>query len=199
MQSNTRPQLFSFWLAATLLVAIAQPAQGQLSELKWRLHGGVIQPLATGSEYFSLGPSVAVDAAYPLSEKVDLVVDLGWDYINTDDHNPTPVTNLWRYRVEVEGTLTGERDAGLSVHAFGGVGATTLYSHKFYLASRTPTFDGERLTGTSLTGTGGLRLGMGTPDGIKWWLSGKLNYTPLNDANQDELTSFPLTGSSRRA
>jgi hypothetical protein len=188
MQSNIRPQLFSFLLAATLMVAIAQPAQAQLSELRWRIHGGVIKPIATGSEYFSLGPSVAVDVAYPLSEKVDLQLDLGWDYINTDDHNPTPVTNLWRYRVEVEGTLTGERDAGLSVSAFGGVGATTIYSHKFYLASRRPyTFEGERLRGTSLTGTGGLRLGVGTPDGIKWWLTGKLNYNPLNDLNQDAL------------
>jgi hypothetical protein len=188
MQSNTRPRLFSFVLAATLLLAMAQPAQAQLSELRWRLHGGVIKPLATGSEYFSLGPSVAVDAAYPLTDMLDLVVDLGWDYINTDDHNPTPVTNLWRYRVELEGTLMGERESGLSVHAFGGVGATTIYSHKFYLVSRQPyTFDGERLRGTSPTGTGGLRLGMGTPDGIKWWVTGKVNYNPLNDLNQDAL------------
>jgi hypothetical protein len=187
MQSNTRPQL-SVLLAAALLVAFAQPAQAQLSELKWRLHGGVIQPIATGDEYFALGPSVAVDAAYPLAEKVDLVVDLGWDYINTDDTHPSPVTNLWRYRVEVEGALMGDRDEGLSFHAFGGVGATTIYSHKFYLASRRPyTFDGERLTGTALTGTGGVRLGMGSPDGIKWWLTGKVNYNPLNESNQDAL------------
>jgi hypothetical protein len=188
MQSDTRPQLFTFLLAATLLAATAQPAHAQLSELRWRIHGGVIKPLATGSEYFSLGPSVAVDAALPLGDRAELVLDLGWDYINTDDHNPTPVTNLWRYRVEVEGTLTGERDAGLSVSAFGGVGATTIYSHKFYLVSRQPYgFEGERLRGTSLTGTGGLRLGLGTPDGIKWWLTGKLNWTPLNDSNQDAL------------
>jgi hypothetical protein len=188
MQSNNRPQLSSFLLAATLLAASAQPAHAQLSELEWRLHGGIIKPVATGSEYFSLGPSVSVDAAYPLSDKAELVVDLGWDYINTDDHHPTPVTNLWRYRVELEATLMGERDAGLSVHAFGGAGATTIYSHKFYLTSRRPyDFEGERLRGTSLTGTGGLRLGMGTPDGIKWWLTGKLNYNPLNDLNQDAL------------
>lgn len=188
MKSNIRPQLYSFLLAATLVVAMAEPAQAQLSELKWRLHGGVIKPIATGSEYFSLGPSVAVDAALPLSERLDVVLDLGWDYINTDDHNPTPVTNLWRYRVELEAGLMGERDEGLSVSAFGGAGATTLYSHKFYLASRQPyDFEGERLRGTSLTATGGLRLGMGTPDGIKWWLTAKGNWTPLNDLNQDAL------------
>jgi hypothetical protein len=188
MKHNTRPQLFSFLLAATLLVAAAQPAEAQLGGLKWRIHGGVIKPLATGSEYFSLGPSVAVDAALPLSDKLDVQLDLGWDYINTDDHHPTPVTNLWRYRAELEATLSGQRDEGLSVHAFGGVGATTIYSHKFYLVSRQPyTFDGERLRGTALTGTGGLRLGLGTPDGIKWWLTGKLNWTPLNDSNKDAL------------
>jgi hypothetical protein len=188
MQSSIRPQFSPFLLAATLLVAMAQPAQAQLGQLEWRLHGGIIQPLATGSEYFTFGPSVAVDAAYPLSESLDLVVDLGWDYINTDDTHPTPVTNLWRYRLELEANLMGERDSGLSVSAFGGAGATTFYSHKFYLVSRQPyTFDGERLRGTSLTGTGGLRLGLGTPDGIKWWLTGKLNWTPLNDLNKEAL------------
>ena len=49
------------------------------------------------------------------------------------------------------------------------------------------TFDGERLRGTSPTGTLGLRLGAHSPDGIMWWLSGKLNYTKLNQFNRDAL------------
>lgn len=28
---------------------------------------------------------------------------------------------------------------------------------------------------------------MGSPDGIKWWLTGKVNWTPLNDLNKDAL------------
>jgi hypothetical protein len=177
-----------------LLAATAQPVHAQL---KWRLHGGVVKPTATGAEYFSLGPSVSVDVAYPLAERVDVLLDLGWDYLNTDDTHPTPVTNLWRYRAELEGSLVGDGETGLSVNAFGGVGATTVYSHKFYLVSQTAkhmaeegvpyTYEGERLRGTALTGTGGLRIGAHSPDGIMWWLSGKVNWTPLNDFNKDAL------------
>jgi hypothetical protein len=49
------------------------------------------------------------------------------------------------------------------------------------------TYDGERLRGTVLTATGGLRLGATSPDGIMWWLTGKVNWNPLNDFNQDAL------------
>jgi hypothetical protein len=180
-----------------LLLVGAQPAHAQLSTLKWRVHGGVMNAMATGDDYFSLGPSVAVDAAYPLAERVDLQLDLGWDYLNTDDTHPSPVTNLWRYRAELEGRLVGDGESGLSVSAFGGAGLTTLYSHKFYLVSQAQkhireegvpyTYEGERLRGTSLTGTGGLRIGAHSPDGIMWWLTGKLNYMPLNQFNQDAL------------
>ena len=70
------------------------------------------------------------------------------------------------------------------MNAFAGVGATTFRSHKFWIKSRQPyTFEGERIKGTALTGTGGLRLGLPTPDGVTWWLTGKLNWTPLNDSN----------------
>ncbi len=195
MLQRLRPTCLAPFLLLTLLFAItAQPAHAQM---KWRIHGGIITPMATGSSYFTLGPSVSVDVAYPLAERVDLVLDLGWDYLNTDDHHPTPVTNFWRYRAEVEGALVGDGETGLSVAAFGGVGGTTVYSHKFYLVSQVAkhmaeegvpyTFEGERLRGTGITGVGGLRIGAHSPDGIMWWLTGKLNYTPLNDFNQDAL------------
>ena len=190
MLQTLRPTRFApLFLLAVLLAATAQPAQAQLSSVRLRLHGGIVQPLALGSEYFSFGPSAAVDAAYPLSDRLDLVLDLGWDYLNTDRYKPTPVTNLWRYRAELETALVGGGDDdGMSVRAFAGVGATTFRSHKFWLLSRRPyTFDGERIRGTALTGTGGLRLGLPTPDGVTWWLSGKLNWTPINDSNSDAL------------
>src|SRR4051812_1828476 len=87
-------------LSFLMIAATAQSAHAQLGSVKLRLHGGVVQPVATGSQYFSFGPSIAVDAAYPLSDKLDLQLDLGWDYLNTDRYKPTPVTNLWRYRAE---------------------------------------------------------------------------------------------------
>jgi hypothetical protein len=90
--------------------------------------------------------------------------------------------------VNVEADFMGVDEEGLSLHGFAGVGGTTVYSHKFYLVSRQPyDFEGVRLKGTGLNAIGGLRLGMGTPDGIKWWLTGKLSWTPLNDLNQDAL------------
>ena len=181
-----RPPRFATLALLVGLLATAQPAHAQLSTLKWRLHGGIVQPVAVGGQYFAFGPSAAVDAAYPLSDKLDLLVDLGWDYLNTDRYKPTPVTNLWRYRVELETPLMGGNE-GFAVTAFGGVGATTFYSHKFWIMSRALDFDGQRLRGTALTGTGGLRLRLPTPDGVTWWLSGKLNWTPVNDLNSSAL------------
>src|SRR5204862_3542342 len=85
--------------------------------------------------------------------------------------------------------LAGDKEDGnVFLTALGGLGATTFHSHKFWLVSRQPyTYDGERLRQTSLTGTGGLRLGLKTADGITWWLSGKLDWTPMNDSNKDAL------------
>ena len=183
MLGRPRPIRTSPLVLLVLLAATAQPAQAQLSSVKLRLHGGVVQPLAVGGQYYSFGPSVAVDAAYPLSDRLDLLLDLGWEYLNTDRYKPTPVTNVWRYRAELETSLMGD-EGSFSVNAFAGVGATTFRSHKFWIKSRQPyTFDGERIKGTALTGTGGLRLALPTPDGVTWWLSGKLNWTPMSDSN----------------
>ena len=197
MQQRPRPTRFPALLVLTLLFAASTQSVSAQGPLKWRFHGGVMRPTAVGANYFSMGPSISADAAYRLADKLDVVIDLGWDYLNTDDTHPTPVTNMWRYRAELEGSLIGDGDTGLSVNAFGGVGATTFYSHKFWLVSQQAkhlaedgvayTFDGERLRGTSLTGTGGLRLGVHSPDGIMWWVTGKVNYTPLNKFNQDAL------------
>jgi hypothetical protein len=192
---SLRSVLASGGIALFLLaIASAQPAEAQL---KWRIHGGMIQPMAVGDDYFAAGPSISFDVAKPLTSTVDLQLDAGWDYLNTDDTHPTPVTNLWRYRAELEARLLGDGQSGLAVSAFGGAGATTMHSHKFWLVSQQQrhieedgvpyTFDGERLHGTMLTATGGLRVGAHSADGIMWWLTGKLNWNPLSDFNQDAL------------
>jgi hypothetical protein len=172
-------------ITALLAGAAVTPASAQ--DLDLRLHGGIVQPVAATGDYFKLGPSVSVEALYPLSDALGLTVDLGWDYLNTQDIYPTPTTNLWRYRVGVEAGLFGDED-GFQVKAVGAAGGTTVKSHNFWLASRQPyTYEGETINETGLTANGGVRLGWVTSDGIDWWLTTKLNWSPIAEENQDAL------------
>jgi len=186
-----RPIVRPAWVPLLVLLALAaaQPARAQDAGVKLRIHGGIVQPVASTGDYFKFGPSAGVDVGWPLSERVDAVLDLDMDWFNTTDIYPTPTTNLWRYRVGIEGALVGEPTGGsFLLKGLAGVGATTIRSHKFWLLSRQPyTYEGENINQTSLTATGGLRLGMRTPDGLTWWLSGKLNWSPLSDLNKDAL------------
>ena len=93
--------------------------------------------------------------------------------------------------------LHGNAESGVSLSAFGGGGITLVRSHKFYLVSQQAkhiaeegvpyNYEGEHLGGNAPTATGGLRIGLHSPDGIAWWLTGKLNWTKLNQFNQDAL------------
>jgi hypothetical protein len=175
------------WLVLSLVaVGAAQPAHAQT---KARLHGGIIQPVASTSDYFKFGPSVGVDLAFPLQDRLDLMLDLGWDYLNMTDIYPTPTTNLWRYGVGLEADLLGDTgsEAVLLKGVFGG-GATTVRSHQFWLESRKPyTFQGETINQTSLTASGGLRLGVRAQNDLVWWLTGRLTWMPVQDRNADAL------------
>lgn len=172
-----------------VMFATPQLLHAQLGDLQLRLHGGVAQPLASTGEYFEFGPSVAVDVAYPLVDRVDVNLDLVMDWFNAADVYATPTTNLWRYRAGLEGNVLGDMEGGgVLLKALASVGATTIRSHKFWLASRRPyTYEGETINQTSPTLTGGLRLGLRTPDDITWWLTGKLDWSPIQDTNQDAL------------
>src|SRR5687768_674082 len=96
-----RPIVRPVWVPFLFLLAlaIAQPARAQDGGLKLRLHGGIVQPVASTGDYFKFGPSASVDVGYPLNERVDVMLDLDMDWFNTTDIYPTPTTNLWRYRV----------------------------------------------------------------------------------------------------
>ena len=194
MQQRPRPTRFIPLALLTLAAISAQPAHAQL---KYRLHGGMLQPTAVADDYFAAGPSLSVDVAKPMGSKLDVLLDLGWDYLNTDDTHPTPVTNLWRANAELEGRLVGDGESGVSVSAFGGGGLTLVRSHKFYLVSQQAkhkaeegvpyTYDGEHIRSASPAAVGGLRIGAHSPDGIMWWLTGKVNWTKLNQFGQDTL------------
>jgi hypothetical protein len=180
------------WISSlvVLLFGSALPAHAQLQA---RLHGGITQPVASAGDYFKFGPSVSVDLAYPVGERVDVLLDLGWDYLNTQDIYPTPTTNLWRYGVAVEGDLLGDTgDQTFLLSLFGGAGATTIRSHEFWLESRRPyEFEGETINQTSLMANGGARLGLrSSSQGLTWWLTGKLHWLPVKDINQDALVEL---------
>jgi hypothetical protein len=171
-----------------LTIGAAQPVAAQIGDLEWRLHGGIVQPVASSADYFKLGPSLSLDVLYPLSDRLGVDLDLGWDYLNTTDVYATPTTNLWRYRVGLEAGLMGDQNGGFLLNALGAVGATTVKSHEFWIASRRPyTFEGETINQTALTASGGLRLGFQTSDEITWWITGKLNWFPIDELNQDAL------------
>ena len=180
----------------TLLIlgaAAVQPASAQ--DLEVRLHGGIVQPVASTGEYFKLGPSVSLEAVYPLRDALGLTFDIGWDYLNTQDLYPTPTTNLFRYRLGVEAGLMGDED-GLQVKAVAGAGGTTVKSHKFWIQSRQPyTYEGENINETALTANAGIRLGLVSPEDIGWWLTAKLHWSPVADENGaalEELANFDL-------
>jgi hypothetical protein len=178
------------WVTLLFSLAIVTPqiVQAQIGDVGLRLHGGVAAPVASTGEYFEFGPSIGVDFAYPLNQRLDLSLDLVMDWFNAADVHATPTTNLWRYRAGIEGTVLGSADGGFFLRALAGAGGTTVRSHKFWLASRQPyTFEGENINQTSVTATGGLRLGWQTPDDLTWWLTSKLDWSPIRDTNQDAL------------
>jgi hypothetical protein len=177
-------------VGALLLAArFADPAHAQLSDVRLRLHGGIVQPIGGTSDYFEFGPSVGMDAGLPLNERASVHFEVDWNYLNTTDYYPTPVTNLWGYRATVEATLLGAGGSGPRLNVFGGAGGTTVHSHRFYRQQNPDAwdFEGERLTQTGLTATGGVRVGVVTPDGNPWWLSLNLLWMPLSDVNQQAL------------
>ena len=183
-----RDQVVRRGVITLLLMAAsaAQPVNAQ--DLEARLHGGIIQPLGSTGDYFRFGPSVAVDLLYPVSEKLGVTLDLGWDYLNTQHTVPSPTTNLWRYRVGLEAGLMGVDGDRFLVKLIGAAGGTSVRSHEFWLASRQPyEFEGETINETAVTATGGLRFGLRTSDDITWWLTTKLNWQPVNELNQDAL------------
>ena len=168
---------------------LAPPAQAQIGDLGVRLHGGVVIPISSAADYFEPGPSIGLDVGYPLNDRLSLKLDLDFDYINTVPTYPTPPTQLWRYGVGLEGDLLGGQESDvITTQALVGVGLTTFRSKAFWLQSRQPyTFEGERINQTSLAGTGGLRVGLRTSQDLTWWLTGKLPWSPVVDANEAAL------------
>lgn len=193
-----RPTVARFSLLLALLaIGNPAPARAQLSELNWALRGGVALPLFSFGEYFEFGPTVGLDVGYPLRPRVDLKLDLDFDMMNRHEFYATPVMKLWRYRVGVEGDVLGdEGNDVLLLRAHAGVGASTFRSSEFWLESR-PTIDGEQISKTYFTGTGGVRVGLRTGVGLIWWLGGQLNWSPVDEENRGLLEQAARNSLSR--
>jgi hypothetical protein len=184
-------------LLALLAIGNAAPARAQLGELNWALKGGVALPLFSFGEYFEFGPTVGLDVGYPLRPRVDLKLDLDFDMMNRHEFYATPVMKLWRYRVGVEGDVLGDGgDDVFLLRAHAGVGASTFHSSQFWLESR-PTIDGEQISKTYFTGTGGVRVGLRTGVGLIWWLGGQLNWSPVDEENRGLLEQAARNSLSR--
>lgn len=197
---------FSWVVLLLLALSAAPPAQAQLSELAVRLHSGLVMPFGAFGGFYDPGVSVAVDAAVPVRERVDVVVDMGLDYINSQKGTYVPDTHLWRMQVELEGDLVGGRDATLRIRPFAGVGAVYFHTKDFQVDGSTPadqstwsnfdkrTYPGylEKIEKTYFMGTGGIRLGLDAGDSVTWWLSSKLTWSPVGDAEVATLKRVPL-------
>jgi hypothetical protein len=175
-------------LALSFLLAVAaRPAQAQLQDLNWRLHGGLAVPMSGFGEYFEFGPTVGLDVGYPLATRLDLKLDVDLDVVNRHHFYPTPDIQLWRYRLGLEVDPVGEQpDSRFLLRLHAGAGATTFRSTEFWPDNRTSA-DGAKIRRTALTGTGGVRVGLRTGSGLEWWLGGKLNWSPLAAEDKDVL------------
>jgi hypothetical protein len=195
------------WIVVALLaLGIASPARAQLSEVGVRLHSGLAMPFGDFGGFYDPGIAVGVDLAYPLRERIDVVLDLGLHYLNSQSGTYVPDTHLWRYQVGLEGDLLGDATSRIRVRPFGGVGAVRFRTKDFQIEGATPAdrstwtnkerrnYPGPlfRIAKTYLSGTGGLRLALDAGDSVTWWLSGQADWTSVGESAVDLLQKVPL-------
>ena len=168
-------------------LAAAPAAHAQMQDLNWRIHGGAILPIGDFGEYFRTGPTVGFDVGYPLQDRVDVLAEFDFGYINTHDFYPMPAIKLWGYRLGMEADILPDRGDNLTLlRAHVGAGGVSQKSREFWLESR-PFIRGEVIDKTTFSGVAGVRLGLRTDSGLIWWLGGALKYSPLDDVDGGNL------------
>ena len=149
-------------IALFVLVLGAVPAAQ--AQVGWSFRAGVVRPAGTFDDYFDFGPTVGVEAALPLRDRVDLVAGADFDHYNGHPYFGTPNVNLWRVQAGVLAALVGNPSEGFALEGHATAGGANLRSQReFYLESSTFGVDLSAYTfaKTSLTGSGGLRLRFG--------------------------------------
>lgn len=181
------------WIVAVVLVLMgtspvhAQIGSVNLGDLHTRISSGVSLPVGTYGDYFAFGPNFGLDVGYPLGDRLQVLLDLDLDFLN-DGATYAPDGKAWRYRLGLQGDLIGGDGARLTGHL--GAGATTVRTDE--LVFRDDITRSERISGTRFTGTGGLRFGIETPDGLTWWLGADLNWSPVPDEDAQLLREVLL-------
>ena len=152
------------WLTSMVVcigLGLATPAQAQVS---WGFHAGVARPAGTFANYFDLGPTVGLEFARPMRDRLDLVLAADFDHYNGHSYFGLPNVNLWRFQVGVLADLVGAPSESWGIEAQVGAGGSSLRSQReFYLESSTFGVDltPRTFAKTSVTGHGGLRLRFG--------------------------------------
>src|SRR5690606_1654361 len=108
------------------------------AQVSWGFRAGVARPTGTFDDYFDLGPTVGVEAAYPVLDRVDLIVGADFDHYNGHAYFGTPNVNLWRIQAGLTADLARLSAQGWAIEAHASAGGANLRSQReFYLESST--------------------------------------------------------------
>ena len=189
--------LVALSVAAALTAEVA-PAQERAISL--RFDAGVATPMGTLDDFYDPGPSFGAMVVYPFRDQLSLVLKTDVDLLNNHDFWPVPDTRFWRYELGVEADVLGLLGSAMDnygVRLYGGLGGATMESDQFLTEFVEPVFPyaWEELSNTYLSGTAALSVGFGLTEVVSGWLTGQINWSPVDEADMailGEASSFTL-------
>ncbi len=185
-----------------MTLGAVQPVAGQVS---MRLHAGAALPAAGFGDFYEPGVALRFDVAYPIRDRLDLVADLGMDYVNGRTGTYVPDTHLWSFQVGLETDLLAAGTVQLRPYL--SAGAVSFRTKEFQLEDQPPPPDRstmsyfdrkhypgylEQVSQMYVTAKGGLRLGIDDGQGVIWWLSGEYSWTPVAESEVETIRAIPL-------
>lgn len=166
------------------------------AQVSWNFSAGVARPAGTFDDYFDLGPTVGVAAAYPLRGQVDLLVGADFDHYNGHAYFGTPNVNLWRFQVGLLADVLGSRSESWALEGHASAGGANLQSQReFYLESSHfgGDLDARTFAKTSFTGSAGLRFRFGGDSPLNGFVDVSGYWANLGeDATEDLRQTEPL-------
>lgn len=184
-------RILRYSTAAVLLTTLgfARVAQAQLTDrLKdVRLDGqlGFAFPAGQLNAYENGGPSVGVDLAYPMTDRVDVALDGEVDLMSGSSEHRAPDMRLYRYEAGVEADVLRPSSRNWKLESVAGLGATTFRSNEFIVDAQA-----ERFTHTYFTGTAGVELAFGTNSALSGYISGMASWSPVKKSDTEILRAL---------